>query len=199
MATARKKTARKTRKSRATASPSSGMQRQVGNTAVKARTGLDWDGWFNWLDGQNARALDHKAIVALLSIKKNLEPWWRQMVTVAYEQARGLRAPQQKTGQRDPCHFLLDDKRKTRRQRGFHHRPIEVAAMIGDHHAGTRGQMVQSDHTQAHAGRRKHHARHGTGQRTASLQSGHQQHPQQRDNAENCDGKPRVNSPQTIG
>jgi len=98
MATARKKTARKTRKRRATASPSSGMQRQVGNTAVKARTGLDWDGWFNWLDGQNARVLDHKAIVALLSIRKNLEPWWRQMVTVAYEQARGLRAPQQKTG-----------------------------------------------------------------------------------------------------
>lgn len=98
MAAARKKTPRRARKRSATARPSSGMQRQVGNAAVKARTGLDWDGWFNWLDGQNARALDHKAIVALLSIKKSLEPWWRQMVTVAYEQARGLRAPQQKTG-----------------------------------------------------------------------------------------------------
>lgn len=98
MATARNKTARKTRKRSLTARPSSGMQRRVGNEAVKVRTGLDWDGWFNWLDAQNARALDHKAIVALLSIKKNLEPWWRQMVTVAYEQARGLRAPQQKTG-----------------------------------------------------------------------------------------------------
>jgi uncharacterized protein YndB with AHSA1/START domain len=98
MATARKKAARKTRKRSTTARPSSGMQRRVGTDAVKARTGLDWDGWFNWLDGQNATALDHKAIVALLSIKKNLEPWWRQMVTVAYEQARGLRAPQQKPG-----------------------------------------------------------------------------------------------------
>jgi uncharacterized protein YndB with AHSA1/START domain len=98
MAAASKKTARKTRQRIATSRPASGMQRQVGNEAVKARTGLDWDDWFRWLDSQNAKALDHKAIVALLSIKKNLEPWWRQMVTVAYEQARGLRAPQQKAG-----------------------------------------------------------------------------------------------------
>ncbi len=28
--------------------------------------------------------------MALLAIKTNLEPWWRQLVTVAYEQARGL-------------------------------------------------------------------------------------------------------------
>jgi uncharacterized protein YndB with AHSA1/START domain len=97
MAVVRKKMAGKTRKRSATARSAPGMQRQVGNEAVKARTGLDWDGWFRWLDSQNARALDHKAIVALLSIKKNLGPWWRQMVTVAYEQARGRRAPQQKT------------------------------------------------------------------------------------------------------
>lgn len=98
MAAARKKTARKTRPRSTKPRPPSGVHRRVGDAAVRARTGLDWDGWFSWLDSQNARALDHKAIVALLSLKKNLEPWWRQMVTVAYEQARGLRAPQQKPG-----------------------------------------------------------------------------------------------------
>lgn len=73
------------------------MQRQVGDDAVKARTGMDWAAWFEWLDTQGAARLKHPAIVALLAARKNIGPWWNQMVTVAYEQARGLRVLHQKT------------------------------------------------------------------------------------------------------
>ena len=34
--------------------------------------------------------MNHKQIVALLYAKHNVGPWWQQMVTVTYEQARGL-------------------------------------------------------------------------------------------------------------
>ena len=39
--------------------------------------------------------LGHKGIVALLSEHHRVGPWWRQMITVAYEQERGLREKHQ--------------------------------------------------------------------------------------------------------
>ena len=35
--------------------------------------------------------MNHQQIVAVLGSKHRVKPWWRQMVTVAYEQARGMR------------------------------------------------------------------------------------------------------------
>ncbi|HKZ73986.1 MAG TPA: hypothetical protein VJ011_07975 [Steroidobacteraceae bacterium] len=73
--------------------------RRVGDAAVKARTGRDWQQWFTLLDRAGAAKLDHKAIVALLTAKMpQVEGWWQQMVTVAYEQARGLRQLHEKPG-----------------------------------------------------------------------------------------------------
>ena len=63
------------------------------NAAVKAKTGRDWPGWFSLLDKAGAAKLEHKAIVALLSDKHSVPSWWRQMVAVEYERARGLREP----------------------------------------------------------------------------------------------------------
>jgi hypothetical protein len=63
------------------------------NAAVKAKTGRDWAGWFSLLDKAGAAKLEHKAIVALLSDKHAVPSWWRQMVAVEYERARGLREP----------------------------------------------------------------------------------------------------------
>lgn len=66
--------------------------------AVKTKTGKDWAGWFKILDQGGAKKMSHQEIVSLLSTKHGVGPWWQQMVTVTYEQARGLRAAHQKPG-----------------------------------------------------------------------------------------------------
>lgn len=50
-----------------------------------------WAEWYVILDAAGAKKLDHKGIVAILSEKYGLGSWWRQMITVGYEQERGLR------------------------------------------------------------------------------------------------------------
>jgi hypothetical protein len=69
----------------------------ISSDAVRAKTGKDWSEWLAALDAENAQTLKHKQIAALLSTKYAVRPWWSQMVTVGYEQARGLRAVHQKT------------------------------------------------------------------------------------------------------
>jgi hypothetical protein len=63
----------------------------MSDEAVKAKTGKTWKQWFAMLDKAGARSLSHKEIVGLLGGKLGVPPWWRQMVTVEYERARGLR------------------------------------------------------------------------------------------------------------
>jgi hypothetical protein len=67
----------------------------ISDATVKARTGKTWSDWFAILDEAGAVKLGHKRIVALLSEHHRVGPWWQQMVTVAYEQERGLRAKHQ--------------------------------------------------------------------------------------------------------
>ena len=69
----------------------------MSDAAVKAKTGKDWAGWFAILDKAGAAKLDHKGIVAILSQKHGVPGWWRQMVTVEYERARGLRQKHETT------------------------------------------------------------------------------------------------------
>ena len=61
----------------------------VSSDAVARRTGKSWAQWFALLDAAGAADLDHKGIVAVLAQRHGVGPWWQQMVTVAYEQARG--------------------------------------------------------------------------------------------------------------
>lgn len=69
----------------------------VGDAAVRARTGKGWDEWLAVLDADGARDLGHKEIVELVGRHLPVEDgWWQQMVTVSYEQARGLRMRHQK-------------------------------------------------------------------------------------------------------
>lgn len=69
----------------------------ISSDAVRAKTGKDWAEWLAALDAENAQTLKHKQIAELLSTKYAVPLWWCQMVTVGYEQARGLRAVHQKT------------------------------------------------------------------------------------------------------
>ena len=69
---------------------------RMSDIAVKAKTGKNWKDWFAVLDQAGARKMNHQEIVKLVSEKYDVGPWWQQMVTVSYEQARGLREKYQK-------------------------------------------------------------------------------------------------------
>ena len=63
----------------------------MADSAVEAKTGKDWAGWFGVLDAAGAMDLEHKAIAAFLAKSHGVPGWWSQMIAVEYERARGLR------------------------------------------------------------------------------------------------------------
>jgi uncharacterized protein YndB with AHSA1/START domain len=65
--------------------------KSISDKAVVARTGKTWAEWFAILDAAGAKQMDHKQIVAYLAEHHRVGEWWLQMVTVTYEQQRGLR------------------------------------------------------------------------------------------------------------
>jgi uncharacterized protein YndB with AHSA1/START domain len=67
----------------------------ISAAAVQARTGKTWAEWTALLDAAGARRMTHQEIVAHLSEEHGIGPWWQQMVTVGYEQIRGLRVKHQ--------------------------------------------------------------------------------------------------------
>jgi uncharacterized protein YndB with AHSA1/START domain len=69
----------------------------IGSEAVKKATGKSWDQWLAELDKAKAADLSHKEIAALLKQKHHVPMWWSQMITVGYEQARGLRKAHETT------------------------------------------------------------------------------------------------------
>lgn len=72
------------------------QQAKIGDTALKAKTGKTWAEWFKILDAAGARQMSHRQIAAYLYEKQDVPAWWAQMVTVGYEQARGIREKHQK-------------------------------------------------------------------------------------------------------
>src|SRR5262245_21283016 len=68
---------------------------EMSDAAVQAKTGKTWDQWFKILDKDGAAAMPHKELAILSSEKRGVGDWWSQVVTVAYERARGLRAKHQ--------------------------------------------------------------------------------------------------------
>lgn len=68
----------------------------ISSAAVKKATGKTWREWLAVLDKAGATRLPHRDIVQRLQRAHQLPDWWGQMVTVGYEQARGLRLKHQK-------------------------------------------------------------------------------------------------------
>src|SRR4030065_2984276 len=64
---------------------------KIGDEAVQAKTGKNWQGWFAVLDKAHAKKMNHTEIATYLYEKQKLDSWWAQMVAVTYEQTRGLR------------------------------------------------------------------------------------------------------------
>lgn len=67
----------------------------ISSDAVKAKTGKGWRQWFGLLDKAGAARWPHKQIANYLHEEFDCPNWWSQMVTVGYEQARGLRVKHQ--------------------------------------------------------------------------------------------------------
>lgn len=61
---------------------------------MRAKTGKGWAEWFALLDKAEAAKWSHKDIAIHLH-QCDCPDWWAQMVTVGYEQARGLRVKHQ--------------------------------------------------------------------------------------------------------
>ncbi len=68
----------------------------VTNDAVRAKTGRTWAEWLAVLDAAGANEMAHSEIARLLQEAHGVPDWWCQMVTVGYEQARGLRQQHEK-------------------------------------------------------------------------------------------------------
>jgi hypothetical protein len=69
---------------------------RMSDDAVKSKTGKAWKEWFAILDRAGAAKMTHQEIANYLHTKHAVPPWWTQMVTVTYEQQRGLRDKHQR-------------------------------------------------------------------------------------------------------
>jgi hypothetical protein len=65
----------------------------ISDAAVLKATGRTWSKWGKLLDKDGCKKLPHKEIAEVVAEKHGVGPWWSQMVTVGYEQLRGLRKP----------------------------------------------------------------------------------------------------------
>ncbi len=67
----------------------------IGSDAVKAKTVRNWTEWLAALDKAGASSWSHQEIAKFVREEFACPDWWTQMVTVGYEQARGLRVKHQ--------------------------------------------------------------------------------------------------------
>jgi hypothetical protein len=81
--------------------PVGGSAEGVGDEAVREATGRDRAEWFALLDEAGAATWKHKDIATWLVTDHRVDAWWAQNVTVAFEQARGIR----QAGQRQDGSF----------------------------------------------------------------------------------------------
>ncbi len=65
---------------------------RISDDAICSQTGHTWAEWFELLDAAEGTSMNHKELVAYIGRNHpGVSEWWRQMLTVGYEQARGLR------------------------------------------------------------------------------------------------------------
>jgi hypothetical protein len=64
--------------------------------SIKAASGRNWKEWYQQLELDQANGKSHQEIAKLLSSKYNLDGWWSQMITNAYEQHIGRRKKHQR-------------------------------------------------------------------------------------------------------
>lgn len=65
-------------------------------STMRTASGQSHEEWFTLLDAWDAHTRPHKEIARWLVDEHGVKGWWAQTITVAYEQARGLREPGQR-------------------------------------------------------------------------------------------------------
>lgn len=75
----------------------SGIRTRTSEDALRTNTGRTYDQWFKMLDkwGAKEKEKKHGEIVRWLMGEHDVDGWWAQSITGAYEQERGIRAPGQ--------------------------------------------------------------------------------------------------------
>lgn len=68
----------------------------LSEAAIVKGTGRGWDDWFRTLDAWDATSHTHTEIARYINAEHGIDGWWSQSVTVGYERARGMRAPNQR-------------------------------------------------------------------------------------------------------
>jgi hypothetical protein len=68
----------------------------MSEAAILKGTGRSWDEWFRILDAWDASTHNHTEIARYVNAELGVDGWWSQSVTVGYERARGMRAPNQR-------------------------------------------------------------------------------------------------------
>jgi hypothetical protein len=68
----------------------------LSEAAIRKGTGKGWDEWFRILDEWDATSRNHTEIARHVNTELGVDGWWSQSVTVGYERARGMRAPNQR-------------------------------------------------------------------------------------------------------
>jgi uncharacterized protein YndB with AHSA1/START domain len=76
--------------------PAPAFKPPYSDEVIQSNTGRAWDEWFAVLDRWGAVERSHPEIARWVNEEHGVPGWWAQGVTVAYEQARGLRAPGQR-------------------------------------------------------------------------------------------------------
>jgi hypothetical protein len=84
------------RDSRSTPLPPRLAEPPVSEDAIVKGTGRGWDDWFRMLDAWDATSHSHTEIARYVNGEHGIDGWWAQSVTVGYERARGMRAPNQR-------------------------------------------------------------------------------------------------------
>jgi hypothetical protein len=79
----------------AVAAPASSPKPHIGDASVVKATGRGLDHWFSALDAFDALGKGHTASAAHLQKDHGVRAWYAQMITVAYERARGKRVKNQ--------------------------------------------------------------------------------------------------------
>jgi hypothetical protein len=76
--------------------PVGASEKNVSDGAVREATGHSREEWFALLDAAQATGWKHRDVASWLVREHQVDPWWSQNITVAYEQARGIRSPGQR-------------------------------------------------------------------------------------------------------
>lgn len=79
----------------AAAAPIPSEALMVADESMRRATGRGHRDWFDRLDAWGATAHTHTEIARWLGETHGVPGWWTQNITVAYERARGMRAPHQ--------------------------------------------------------------------------------------------------------